>query len=77
MKILKPGNVPAPSRPWWLDAVFVCINCGAEFQLEEGEKPTRVITERRPDGYSKATVDCPVCGANVSVQRGHRVGVVR
>lgn len=49
MKIIKPGNLPAP-RPTLYDFDYTCPRCGAVLRLETGDS---VMTERSIDGASR------------------------
>lgn len=74
MKTLIPGKLPEEIKAWWVDSAVRCPKCGAEYLLEKDDdlkNLVNVITERRLDGKSTATILCitPECFTSFSITR--------
>lgn len=52
MKITRPGNMPGPSREWWVGVIMECSACKAKIELEEGDDKPRL-------DYPKRQLDMP------------------
>ncbi|NJM38125.1 MAG: hypothetical protein HC845_09865 [Akkermansiaceae bacterium] len=60
MKIISEGNIPSPSKKWWVGQKICCGFCTAEFLLEDDDEVAEVI-EKNLDGGILAKFHCPVC----------------
>lgn len=60
MKIIEKKDIPAPTKPWWMDRIIICDSCGSKLQFDETDNPSQ-FSERRPNGAQWILHKCPVC----------------
>jgi len=58
MKIVKEGQLPGPTPPWWTQVDITCPQCGAVIRLEEGDSITTTRTPGAPISFPCPTTGC-------------------
>ncbi len=58
MKIVKEGQLPGPTPPWWTAVDITCPHCGAVIRLEDGDSITTTRTPGAPISFPCPTTGC-------------------
>lgn len=65
MKVLEPGKVPTPVKPWPIGEVVSCASCGCKWEIETNNDYISVRSNGGPYGPNTIACTCPTCRKQV------------
>ena len=73
MKIISPGQTPAPEKTWWTGVPITCPKCNAVFELEESDWKQHVMgIALMPPRWIKVICPNTACSKKIIHEEGQQ-----
>ncbi len=67
MKLIKPGQIPEPPKPWWIGRRKKCESCGAVMELEACDEIKMTSSRGVSSGIQFVEFNCNFCAVELKL----------